>query len=230
MTFRVPDDEVDSIAALFELSDSERAKLLDSLKEADSEFPPEHLIRSLSEQSGVDASVASGMLSVLTGLCGTFDRAAPDKDLESFIRDDVALAFDLTGDQRISPKGDKWNSMRAFLGDALTIDSLVVTAKAGALIFGHERILLGARLFTDIRPVFSREPSSPPRAAMLVHSLRIDYLENDEQRHTYFALDTGDLDRIKKVVERGVIKGRALGEVLERSGIKQVVSRSDLDG
>ncbi len=64
---------------------------------------------------------------------------------------------------------------------------------------------------------------------MLVHSLRIDYLENDEQRHTYFALDTGDLDRIKKVVERGVIKGRALGEVLERSGIKQVVSRSDLE-
>jgi hypothetical protein len=98
-----------------------------------------------------------------------------------------------------------------------TGDGIVVTSKALELMTEYDRIFCqnGARVVSDIRPVFSTDLH--PKAAVIVHQLRIAYHEGGqtEPRQFFVALDSSDLRQLKSVLERAEEKEQQLRATVE---------------
>jgi len=95
--------------------------------------------------------------------------------------------------------------------------ALQKSTKAIELRTSHERILTDSRIVSDIRPVFpDGEVGERIEAAMVNHTLRLSYraTEGDPQ-DLYIALDTDDLKRLHKQIERALVKESAAREFIE---------------
>jgi len=102
------------------------------------------------------------------------------------------------------------------LAKLLDIDSLYLVGKANDLRFENEHILGEARILTDARPIFGAEPEEHPEAAVIVHTLRLSYLDSDSHnREFYIALDTRDVRRLVAQLNRADSKATSLKSFLE---------------
>jgi len=96
--------------------------------------------------------------------------------------------------------------------------SLSITTKALDVLTEEERIFLGARILTDIRPIFN-EAGNLIEAAVIVHHLKIHFGENDDETDFYVALDTSDIQALRDVLDRADEKAKQLQSLLQRSQI-----------
>jgi len=96
--------------------------------------------------------------------------------------------------------------------------SLGITSKALDVLTENERLLLGARVLSDVRPVFEKTELSTS-AAVIVHMLKISYQQNGEQKDFYVALDTNDLSRMKEVLARAEKKAEAIKLALKKANL-----------
>jgi hypothetical protein len=92
----------------------------------------------------------------------------------------------------------------------LQINNLRVGAKAQSVFFENERSLAEVRVLTDLRPVYVGKPSEAPAAAILVHNLKVGYLEKGQLKDFYVALDAKDLQKVIDALERAKEKQKSL--------------------
>jgi hypothetical protein len=95
------------------------------------------------------------------------------------------------------------------------------TARASDLLIHHERAFRSARVFTDIRPVFGTDVTEAPDGAVVLHMLEMNYWSNGEHKSIYLALDRGDLERLRAVVDRALTKEKTLDPILTTASLKQ---------
>jgi hypothetical protein len=104
--------------------------------------------------------------------------------------------------------------------ELLGVGGLVATAaKAVSLILEQERIFCGARIFSDVRPVFAESPDSIS-AALVLHSLNISFHQDDEHKEIFVTLTTSELQTLKKAVERAEKKYESLKTFIQKTGVK----------
>ena len=85
----------------------------------------------------------------------------------------------------------------------LSLDALhLIEAKAKELLQEAQRLLLDARILTDIRPVFGEDIGENPTAFILTHTLKLHYHEGGEHREFFVALDEQDIASLKRMSER----------------------------
>jgi hypothetical protein len=102
----------------------------------------------------------------------------------------------------------------------LSFDASVgVTAKALDVMTDQDRVFCNARILSDIRPVFTTSLESAS-AAVIVHTLRIGFHQDDKHQDFYFALDGSDLKALKEIILRAEKKTKALEAILEKSNTK----------
>ena len=109
--------------------------------------------------------------------------------------------------------------LRARLGRLLNLEALGLTAKALGVLTDHQRAYISARILSDIRAVFHEDISKGPAAAVIVHSLKIEFMENFERQECFFALDSKDLQTLTDVLERAKTKDVALRKILVTSNL-----------
>ena len=228
MNLKIPKEEIGSVAELFALSDQDRNTLLNSFRQVEPSGQIEGFIKSVGKLSGLGEKTLSRILIVLLNLCSAAHTG--DSSIDSFVRDEVASTFALTGDKRIQPDGPQWEKVRGFLTEALETNSLSVTAKARNLVLSESHLFMFAAIVSDIRLVFPKDPSSPPSAGMVIHSLKLNYLENGEGSTAEFVLDREDLLKLKKVIERALVKDRTLGKILQEVSVRRVTPFSFSEG
>ena len=221
MSIRIPKEKIDSVAELYALSDQDRNALLNSLRQVEPGATPlDSFVESIKKLSDLSEETLVRLLTVLLNL----SRAAHfgNSSIDSFVREDVASAFASTGDERIRTDGAQWEKVRSFLIDALGTNSLSVTVKAKHLMTSESRLFLSVRIVSDIRLVFPEDPSLLPSAGMVIHSLKLDYLEDGERATAEFVLDREELLELKKVIERALVKDQTLDKVLQQTKVKRV--------
>jgi len=91
---------------------------------------------------------------------------------------------------------------------------LVVARKAQDLLFEHQNVFEEARLVTDVRPVFDSR-GSKVLEAFIIHTLLVRYYESGESRRVAFALDAGDVAKLRSLCERAETKAAVLKEALK---------------
>lgn len=104
------------------------------------------------------------------------------------------------------------------LSNLLSVDSLSVSSKATRLRTDYPKTFCTVRILTDIRPVFA-ETVGDPTGAVISHTLKIDYHEDENLKEFYVALDAEDLRKLKSVLERAESKATALKSILAKSGV-----------
>lgn len=93
--------------------------------------------------------------------------------------------------------------IEATLGSA----AILHRAKAYLLQLEHDRVYLGARVITQLRPIFDDDATQGPRGAIMTHVLRVDTFARGQRGESfYFGMDDDDLDELKAVVDRAIDK------------------------
>jgi hypothetical protein len=116
-----------------------------------------------------------------------------------------------------------WTQFRKRLERLFNVESLSLSAKAVLLQLEHERRYHEARVLTDVRPVFGADPSVPPKAAILNHTLRLAYHDNSSEiREFYIALDSIDLSEFIEVLVRAQEKERSLSAYFDAAHLRLI--------
>lgn len=124
--------------------------------------------------------------------------------------------------------GDVAEKVAAVLPGFLEIDSLRLRAKAVDLQVDHARGFQGARIVTDIRPVFSPSATTEVKGALIFHTLKIEYFQDADTREFFIALDERDLVNLQEALSRAQEKARTLrGLLVDKLEIKDFGSDPD---
>jgi hypothetical protein len=98
----------------------------------------------------------------------------------------------------------------------LTIDSFGIVSKALSLKAESDHIFCTGRILTDARPVYGADPSIAPRAALILHTLRLAYHESADLKEFYITLDDRNLKEFRDLLDRAGLKSKSLTAASEQ--------------
>ena len=207
----IPEPYRPGLQMLVDLSD----RGLDDLAAAVQEHPltagPKDLIATVAGSvADVSANDVESMLDALLVVNGV--RAFLSLDVPEFA-DALCKAKDL----RVA--SDRREVVRDHLIRLLNSRYLNVTSKALNVVTEYERTFHGARVMTDLRPIFGTNAKESPSAAVIVHTLRLTYHERQELRDFYVTFDTRDLQILQAVLERAGDKAESLRGLIQAAGL-----------
>ena len=100
--------------------------------------------------------------------------------------------------------------------------SVRVLYKSLDLIREHRNVFVDARVVTDVRPVFGGDIAEGIDAVVLTHSLKLEFVQEDQHKSFHVALDQSDIHVLRDVLERAIDKAASLRELLESAGISNL--------
>jgi len=145
-------------------------------------------------------------------------RINAERSLDDFVRD-VARSFN----HRRERQSDR-ASFEARLKSLLSVEPLMLSARAFTVQHEYEHVFRTARIVTDIRPLFDHS-GARLEGAMIVHNLKISFVHDTTQKEIWFALDDADISELKKILERAEIKSAALEKLVESVGVPYLESK-----
>jgi hypothetical protein len=198
-TFNIPTDDQEGFALLKDISDDTFNQLLLKIENDDesnsvtglSSAQTAHIINAIYSASAVRVSADVALDEFINDLCASLPEGffGPDQDEARF---------------------------RERLTRVLSIESVIVVAKAFALHSEHERQFCSARIFTDARPVYADDPAAPPSAMVITHTLKINFHGEGGRLHEiYLGIGSKGISDLMKVLERAKDKAKSLKETVE---------------
>ena len=168
----------------------------------------------------ITAEDLDSLLEVLLGL--QLARSLQEKTAEQF-SNEILKELEIPGPEQLKlSESDRLKFINR-LSILLGFESLALVAKARDLQTEHGHVFLNGRVITDLRPVFRGAPNETPLGVVLLHILKLSYLDRQREgdRSTfYIALDENDVASLKRLLDRAEIKAQTLRSTLEGAGIK----------
>lgn len=131
----------------------------------------------------------------------------------------------------LSPKAT--GLLRRRFAALLQIPAVWLSARAVDLTSSEQRLLIDARILTDLRAIFDGDPDGENRLAptggMVVHHLALEVFENGEHRNWTVAVDADDLRAIRRAVDRAEQNAQALQAIMLATGMVDVTRRASDD-
>jgi hypothetical protein len=111
-------------------------------------------------------------------------------------------------------------NVRSRLSQFLSSESQIsLVSKIRSVYLEHEMVFDSCRVLTDVRPVFNDDISEIP-AALIVHNLKINYLNADKSMSFFVALDDSDVDSLIADLTRAKRKALLIKKSLDESSLK----------
>lgn len=234
MAQTVPPLHIFGIKGFLELADDEVVGLLSALELASPQFNSEELTKVLSGSVDIPNPLLNSIVALLVTIYRTLSEAEPNgrsRDENAARLLDRRIYPALRRSEAFSPdkQEEEWPKLRAFLLTALSFDrSLGTTAKAGPVLTEHERIFDDVKIMTDLRPIYHLDVAEKPDGLLVIHMLRItERNRRGDEKDSVFALDTNDLAKLKRSIERAEIKEQTLRNMLEGSTASIINVKAD---
>ncbi len=112
-------------------------------------------------------------------------------------------------------------NFKKHLGRILELSKLTTRAKALSLAADCQRLFSDAKIVSDVRPVFGEDVSKPPLGAVILHSLKIGFAEDGEEREFFVTMDSKDLRELQSWITRALSKDATLSQFIKQSNIEQ---------
>jgi hypothetical protein len=124
---------------------------------------------------------------------------------------------------------ERWGTVEPFLGELLQMPAVRLVATALDLSYEYQNLLQGARIVTDIRPVFNADADGI-EGAVVSHTLRIRY-DNTEGDHSLsIAMDINDIRELERQCKRALKKAETAQALMrERTNIPTIISGEGAD-
>jgi len=216
MALHIPDEHRDPLVRLNNLSRASVDTIVAALKDCKPTFVVENLTKALVKRAKLSQDDARNLMWLLVSLYTVMDSSGYGVD--AFLDELIQAAKSQIKDTK-TPVLKNWEPLRANLRRLLTLGTLGVSAKALGVMVDHAQVFRNARVISDLRPIFGSDPASKPEAATLVHTLKIDLRTKEAQRAFYVAMDSRDLQILRRAIDRALEKDKALRKVCSASNI-----------
>ncbi len=211
----VPPPAAPQLAAIAKLNPASLDLVRGTLNSDLAEYSVQQLERtmaSVADDSGIDPQLAA---EALLGLASARDwRGLTSIAAVEALSTD---SFQLTADEQ----GE--------LSSILDTRAIRVLARSLDLYTEHQRLFMGVRVITDLRPIFDYpevELSTGPIGTLIEHDLRITYQEDGRPKSIHLALDTSDLRKLRDAIDRADEKTAALSTAAAEADISIVTLES----
>jgi len=108
------------------------------------------------------------------------------------------------------------NALKVRLRSFLETEQIILAAKAATLQREFPNVFIGARVVSDIRPVFADGPESA-QGAVVVHTLKVAHVQGNESREFFVVLDDEDLATLQKAISRAEAKSKTLKSLIQKA-------------
>ena len=224
---RIPKQVQASMKLLAGISDQAFDELSSALREMPDSLDPRAVA---SQVAGRVRSLAStDTKDIVDALLSTYVvRSHQGMDVANFVEtvvramDETAGAGELTTDER--------TVLATRLTKLLGYDETIgLSSKALDLSTEYERIFVGCRILTDLRPVFGSDSVASPSGAVISHTLRIDcHLSQGEHTELFITMQASDLAELRLQLDRAAQKEAALRTMLSSTNVR--VLSNDMGG
>lgn len=212
---------------LFELTSTDRAKILDVVKAftpATNVYHYEFELETKLSDIGMllPANWAEKLVQFFFSIYNLNEVNGEQRDIAEELSVSLRELRDLEGKQ---VDKDELADYRNFLLQIMNAhDSLGLSAKAIRLSFQHDRMFVNAEIFSDIRSIFQKDPSARPEGAVIMHKLKIHTHVSSGARFEdiYTAMEYYDLLQLRDAVERAIKKQQSLERVLDELELKHI--------
>jgi len=205
------------LAELFGLSDEARLQLISEMNELEPTLKPKTLVANIKAKLG--AITTQDIESVINTVASlSFARMSMEKSASEFSADIV----EALEESEHKPQGLNEHSRDSFkehLEKLLNTPAIRISSKSDELLHQHEHALSKVRVITDIRPVFGGESTDFPEAAVLIHMLKITYIQEDSLKDFFVAMDSNDIKLLRDTLDRAEKKAESLKSILNKSNI-----------
>jgi hypothetical protein len=206
---RIPPPFIGSLTTLKDLPAAEADALIAALSTAEPTLKADALADSvLPGVATLDRDQAVELVRVLTSL--TALRRINDWSIEQ-TAEGVARSEDLT-----TPE-DQRSDFADRVARAMHTRSVRLLGKATDMAMEHDKVFIGSRILTDLRPIFGDELSGGPDGAVITHTLKIEFVHDEGSiGNTYIVLDSQDVKVLKAALDRAEQKADAMKSMLSK--------------
>jgi hypothetical protein len=219
VSLRVPKRHHGGLGKFLSLPEEAAQELFSSLERSGLTLELRELLRN--SVTIIEAIPASDTNSIADALVSLYlFRASENKPTAEFV-DELSQAIEQSGSEELSLSDDARANIKSRLTRLLDIDTIVVAAKAIGTTYDYGGVFSKARVSTDIRPVFGTDTKTP-RAAAIIHNLRIHYHHDDEHKDFFVAIDTQDIQKFIDVLERAKEKAESLKVMIAAANVPYI--------
>jgi hypothetical protein len=218
-SLNIPETFRQGLSLIINLDETSAQEFIEALKHVLPAIYRKDVSARLAEKlSSIPPTDVREMVDALFGL--SVGRSGSDVSVPQFVDDVLDTLSQDTEHKTITDENRA--AIKQRLQELLDIDILRIGAKAFEVLFEHEHNLTAARILTDVRPVFGDNVAERPMAAIIVHNLRISYMDAGQRREFFVALDTSDIEKLMKTVERAKVKADSLKALLATTDVPYV--------
>ena len=200
---RVPPRYVPALRTLAAATAEAYESLLKSLDTQRSGYSKAALQSQVEQALGEQRDSAGDLVDVLLALHGV---------RRAFGLDAAAVARSVARSEPFAAQSEA-NDLAARLTSVLSCWAITLVARAQSLLSEYDRSFLDARILSDIRPVFDQRDDQQVDGAVVVHSLRLRFSE-EQAKSAVYAMTTADLRTLQRQVDRAITKAQRLEELV----------------
>lgn len=216
----IPEEYEAGFAKLIALDPSAVERLLEELSKAPMVLRPAALATNLSGPliGSIDADDLEEIIQALVSLYYIEE----DFERKDEFAEEIVEAIEESDSEILSlPENDR-ERFKQQLIEFLDIDSLRTASKALFLLHEYERVFCDARVMTDIRPIFGANPDESPKAALIVHTLKLNYHDATGLKEFYISMDSDEMDELMFALDRADQKAKSLRTVLDAAKLPRI--------
>jgi len=218
-SLQFPKSAYPAVQALVRLTDLQFEELITRLEETAPTVDAEKFIGSVASRlKELDSATVKLIVSeLLTMMYSGFRADLKTTELASEISSGALEAnseeFPFTTEQK--------QLLELRLSNTFGSQGLRITGKAQSVFYDTDKIFVKARILTDLRAIYD-EPGDEILGATVIHSLRIRYYENNDQKDIYLSLDNDELQEFVETLQRASKKQKGLETLMQKSSIPHV--------
>jgi hypothetical protein len=208
-SLRVPPPLLAPFKVLRELSQADFDALTVALAGATPVLRPDSLAASIA--SSVPSLAETSLAEVLSALTSLMGLRRVQGVTVAEIAERLASSEDLE-----TPKKDRARFAKR-VEKALDTRAVRLLGKAADLGSEHDKVFVGARILTDVRPIFGDDVGEIPEGAVMSHTLKLEFVhEEGTLGNAYVVLDNEDIQGLKVALERAEAKATTVKRMLEK--------------
>jgi hypothetical protein len=202
--------QLDDFVAIRDLAPAKLEAAVDALRLAPSTpMKPDRLANVLAEGLKEPKGTADGIVRQALALYAWIIHGGLTiSELQASTREAVKNDFGWT-DAEI----EKWRGVEPAFSELIASKAIRLTASVIDLSYEYTNIWQGARILTDIRPIFN-EDATVIDGAVVSHAFRLRFDSVDGPHEMYVCLDESDIRALADQCERALQKSRTAGSML----------------
>lgn len=198
--FQIPDFYWPGFDAILKLSNEEVHGVANAIKEIPVGASPKAILKYITGEADIeDIEKIAITLNSIVGIRSSENTT----DLETAT--EIVESYNFSSNSNLS-KQETEDLVEKLLLFFSSFNNLNITYKARNLILANDKIYRESKILSDIRLVFNDDIQEVNRYAVIIHKLKIKYLNDETDKEFYISLDSSDLKSLKEQVDRALEK------------------------